>query len=79
MIEEFQEKQRRQGARLRSVMDYTMGIVFFCLGIFFLIYREFGIQIMEREPSNLDYVIGVLFVAYGSWRIYRGYKKNYYQ
>ena len=79
MIEDFKDKQRQQGARMRSIMDYTMGFVFFCLGIFFIIYRQFGIRIMDREPSNLDYLIGGLFIIYGIWRIYRGYKKNYYQ
>jgi hypothetical protein len=79
MLEDFQEKQRQQGTRMRSVMDYTMGIVFFFLGLFFIFYRHFGIRIMAREPSNLDFVIGGLFVAYGSWRFYRGYKKNYYR
>jgi len=79
MIEDFKEKHRQQGARMRSIMDYTMGFVFFCLGIFFIVYRQFDIRIMDREPSNLDYLIGGLFTIYGIWRIYRGYKKNYYQ
>lgn len=80
MIEDFQDKQRKQNARVRSVMDYVMGIVFFLIGLYFLFYRQLGIKmIMDREPSNIDYVIGGLFVLYGSWRIYRGYKKNYYR
>jgi hypothetical protein len=64
---------------MRSIMDYTMGIVFFFLGLFFILYRHFGIRILDREPSNIDYIIGVIFIIYGSWRMYRGYKKNYYQ
>ena len=79
MLEDFQDKHRQQGARMRSIMDYAMGIVFFCLGVFFLVYRHFGIRIMGNEPSSLDYFIGGLFIVYGSWRIFRGYKKNYFQ
>lgn len=79
MIEEFQEQQKRKTNQVRSIMDYTMGIVFFALGLFFLFYRHFGIKIMGREPSVMDYFIGALFIIYGSWRFYRGYKKNYYQ
>lgn len=79
MIEDFQERQRQQSAKMRSIMDYTMGIVFFFLGLFFVVYRQFGIRIMDREPSNLDYFIGGLFVFYGAWRFYRGYKKNYFR
>ena len=77
-MENFQEKHRQQGARMRSIMDYTMGIVFFCLGVFFVVYRFLGIRIMDKDPSTLDFIIGGIFIAYGSWRIYRGYKKNYY-
>jgi threonine/homoserine/homoserine lactone efflux protein len=80
MIEDFQDKQRQQGARVRSVMDYVMGIIFFLIGLYFLFYRQLGIKmILNREPSNIDYIIGGLFILYGSWRIYRGYKKNYYR
>jgi hypothetical protein len=79
MIEEFQEKQRRQRSRMRSMVDYTMGTVFFLLGVYFLLYEKLGWKLLNREPSSIDYFIGLLFVLYGSWRIYRGYKKNYYR
>lgn len=64
---------------MRSVMDYAMGIVFFCVGVFFIVYRHFGLRILGKEPSVLDYFIGGLFLIYGGWRIYRGYKKNYFR
>ena len=57
---------------MRSIMDYTMGFVFFCLGIFFIVYRQFDIRIMGREPSNLDYLIGGLFTIYGRFAFVRG-------
>ena len=80
MIEDFQERQRQQGARMRSVMDYVMGTVFCLIGLYFMFYQTLGIKmILNREPSNMDYIIGGLFILYGSWRIYRGYKKNYYR
>ena len=79
MIEEFQEKQRKQRSRVRSIVDYSMGSVFLLLGIYFLIYERFGLPLLGREPSSIDYFIGSLFVLYGGWRIYRGYKKNYFR
>lgn len=80
MIEEFQDKQRQQAAKVRSTMDYIMGVIFFLIGLYFMFYRVLGIKmILNREPSNVDYVIGAVFMLYGSWRIYRGYKKNYYR
>jgi hypothetical protein len=77
MIEEYQEEQRKKGAAAKSVLDYAMGIIMLALGIYFLVYQKLGINVFNRDPSNIDYVIGLLCIAYGSWRVYRGYKKNY--
>ncbi|HZF65392.1 MAG TPA: hypothetical protein VEZ55_12935 [Chitinophagaceae bacterium] len=79
MIEEYQQKREQQVARMRSVTHYVMGVLFFCLGVFFLVYEYFEVDLIGRKPSSLDKVIGVLFIAYGAWRIYRGYKKNYFR
>ncbi|WP_121352172.1 hypothetical protein [Flavisolibacter nicotianae] len=79
MIEDFQDKHRKQRTRMRSVVDYTMGTVFLLLGVYFLIYEKLGWKLLNREPSSIDYLIGLLFVVYGGWRIYRGYKKDYYR
>lgn len=79
MIEEFQEKQRKQRSKIRSTVDYSMGSVFLLLGIYFLVYEKLGLPLLGREPSSIDYFIGIMFVLYGGWRIYRGYKKNYFR
>lgn len=64
---------------MRSIVDYTMGTLFLLLGIYFLIYEKMEWNVFDREPSSIDYIIGGLFVLYGIWRIYRGYKKNYFR
>jgi len=79
MLEEFQEEQQKKVARVRSVMDFTMGILLVVLGCFFLIYGELGIKLRGKEHTSLDYVIGAIFIVYGIWRVYRGYKKDYYR
>jgi threonine/homoserine/homoserine lactone efflux protein len=78
MIEEYEKDRKKQVGNMRSIMDYTMGIVFFCIGIYFLLYQQLGWNIMNRTHSMLDYFIGGLFLLYGIWRFYRGYKKNYF-
>ena len=79
MLEDYEQKRRKQVTRIRSITDYTLGIIFICFGIYFLIYERIGVNIFRREPSSIDYVIGGLFVLYGGWRIYRGYRKNYFR
>ena len=79
MLEDYEQQRRNQVSRMRSFMDYTMGVLFFLIGVYFLIYEKLGWNVFNREPSSLDYFIGGLFILYGSWRIYRGYKKNYFK
>ena len=75
MIEQYEKERRKQVSIMRAITNYGMGVFFFCLGVFFFIYERLGIDI-GAKPSALDKVIGVLFVSYGAWRIYRGYKKS---
>lgn len=79
MIEEYEQKRRRQVSRMRSMVDYTMGGLFALLGLYFLLYDALGWNVFDREASSLDYFIGGLFILYGGWRIYRGYKKDYFR
>ena len=79
MIEDYELERKKHTTRMRSIVDYVMGALFFCFGIYFLTYAKLGINIFRRDPSSIDYLIGGLFVAYGAWRVYRGYKKNYFR
>lgn len=72
MLEDFQEQQRKKTVRIRSFMDFTMGGLFIAIGVVLLIY-----QVGTLEPFNRK-GLGVLFILYGVWRIYRGYKKRYF-
>ncbi|MGN6165533.1 MAG: hypothetical protein ACTHOF_13430 [Flavisolibacter sp.] len=79
MLEDYQNEQRKKMSRMRSIMDYTMGVLILLIGFYFLLYNQLGLNVFNRQPSALDKVIGAVFILYGIWRIYRGYKKNYYQ
>jgi threonine/homoserine/homoserine lactone efflux protein len=72
MIEDFQEQQRKRTMRIRSFMDFTMGGLFIAIGIVLLVYQVGTLGEINRKG------LGVLFILYGIWRIYRGYKKNYF-
>ncbi|HUR66154.1 MAG TPA: hypothetical protein VMZ03_07355 [Chitinophagaceae bacterium] len=82
MIEEYEKKKRKQVAQMKSLMDYGMGILILLLGLFFLFRGKLGnFALNERlgQPDLLEKFFGGLCVLYGSWRIYRGYQKNYFR
>ena len=79
MLEEYEKKRRRQVSVMRSLMDYTMGIVIICLGALLFFHDKLKIPITDRLSPNVVKLLGVIFALYGVWRIYRGYKKNYFQ
>lgn len=65
---------------MRAILDYGMGIAIIVLGIFFFFRNKFDLEFNVRYPPNyMDKILGVICVLYGGWRIYRGYKKNYFQ
>ena len=78
MIEEYENQRQKQVSQMRTITNFGMGVVFICAGIFFFVYEFLGID-LGREPSPVDKIIGALFVLYGIWRLYRGYKKNYFK
>lgn len=80
MLEDYRDQERQRTSRVRSVMDFAMGALLVAAGVCFLLYVPLKLhRIFGKEHSPLDYVIGGLFVVYGIWRIYRGYKKDYYR
>ena len=79
MLEEYEKKRRRQVSFMRSFMDYTMGVLLIGLGIVLFFHDKMKIGINERISPGAVKLLGVIFVLYGAWRIYRGYKKNYFQ
>jgi hypothetical protein len=72
MIEDFQEKQRKRVTRMRSIMDYAMGSILVIAGTLLLFFKVGNLADLNRK------LLGGLFILYGIWRIYRGYKKNYF-
>lgn len=67
--EDYEASRNKQVAKMRSMMDYAMGALIMILGFF--IIKKYG-----KDVTLL--VFGIISMAYGLWRIYRGYKKNYF-
>ena len=81
MFEEYEKKKRKQISMMRSLLDYGMGLLILLAGLLFFFRQKLGnIPINERFPPNdIDKIFGAICIIYGTWRIYRGYKKNYFR
>ncbi len=80
MIEEYEKGKKKRVSLMRSIADYVMGGFFAVLGIFFFFRSSFKLDFNERFPPDaVDKIFGAICLLYGSWRIYRGVKKNYFK
>lgn len=78
--EDYEQQRNRQVSRMRSVLDYAMGVLIILIGLFLIFRFKLNIGLNKTyPPDQWDKLYGALAVAYGSWRIYRGYKKNYFK
>jgi hypothetical protein len=73
--QDLDDRSKRYRIR-RSIMDYGMGTIIFCLGVFFMLAPRFGVEFGIDDLFR--YLFGGLCLIYGLFRIYRGYKKNYF-
>jgi hypothetical protein len=65
--------------RMRSIMDLGMGILWFGMGIFMLFVKSISPSMALRYDDPVMKGFGLLCIAYGSFRVYRGIKKNYHK
>jgi len=71
------DNRKKHYAFQRSIKDYGMGVIIFGFGVFMLaapkLGYDFGVDDLYR------YMFSGIWLLYGGWRIYRGYKKNYFR
>jgi small neutral amino acid transporter SnatA (MarC family) len=79
MFEEYEKKKRKQIIFMKSLLDYGMGTIFLLFGLFFLFGEKLNIHWGGQMDTGLEKTFGGLCLAYAAWRIYRGYKKNYFR
>lgn len=80
-LEEFEKEQlneRDKGyLRMRSMMDFGMGLLWVAMGVFLIFIKKFNPGMAERFGDPAMKVFGGVCIVYGLFRMYRGYKKNY--
>lgn len=81
MFDEYEKNRRKQIASMRSLNDYIRGGIILLVGLFFVFRAELGripVNDFLGEPDLLEKIFGGMSILYGGWRIWRGYKKNYF-
>jgi len=76
MENEAPDRRKKGYALRRAILDYGMGVIIFGFGVFFLVAPklgyDFGVDTFYR------YAFAGLCLLYGGFRVYRGYKQNYF-
>jgi hypothetical protein len=77
-IDQYNERNRNRMDKMHAIRDYGMGIFIAIIGCAIMYLHKTGQADFSQFPGNdLVYPFGGLFVVYGLFRCYRGYKKNY--
>lgn len=79
-LEEFENTPDRKTKRyiqMKSILDFGMGFMYVGIGVIIFFAKEFHLynNFTDSTPAK---IFAVLVVVYGSWRIYRAIKKDYY-
>ena len=80
-LEEFEntpDPKTKRYILMRSITDFGMGFIYVAVGIIIFFAKEFNFNtdFTNSLPAKL---FAALAIIYGSWRIYRGIKKNYFK
>lgn len=77
IMESGMDVKERNTRMMRSIMDWGMGILWLCMGVFFIFVKHFSRILAAQYDDPVMKWFGVVCVVYGVFRMYRGYKKNY--
>ena len=80
-LEEFEKEELSQRDKryiqMRSIMDFTMGLIFIAMSVFFFFIKNFNASLAQRyDDLTIKIFAGICFI-YGIFRLWRAYKKNY--
>ena len=65
--------------RMRSITNYVMGVLLIGAGCFFLFPTQSTSRYINQYDPTMIKIFGIICLIYGIFRIYRGYKKNYFR
>ena len=72
------EKRNRRYANMRAIKDFGMGVFYLAMAFFMFFPEKMGYELVDFDKL-FRYMLGGISLIYGAWRIYRGYKKDYFR
>ncbi|MBX2922305.1 MAG: hypothetical protein KF746_08955 [Chitinophagaceae bacterium] len=72
------DPDKKRHSFYHSLYDYTMGVLWLAVGLLFLLNRRLDIGWLKSDPL-IDTLFGCVGIAYGLFRLYRGYQKKYFR
>lgn len=84
-LEEFEEnsdKRSNRYAMMKSIMDFSMGLLYIAVGVLILFAGRFHIYndfLLSFTSSWAGKIFAGVMILYGVWRVYRGIKKDYFR
>ncbi|MES2429601.1 MAG: hypothetical protein V4556_01615 [Bacteroidota bacterium] len=82
-LEEFEKEEmseREKGiVRMRTITNYGMGVFMILVGFFFMFPIKYTAPFIDKYDPVLIKIFAAVCWLYGAFRIYRGYKKNYFR
>lgn len=76
MENEAPDRRKKGYVLRRAILDIGMGVIIFGFGVFFIIAPRLGYD-FGTDPF-FRYGFAGLCLLYGAFRVYRGYKQNYF-
>jgi hypothetical protein len=74
-----QSKRDKGMVLMRSIMDYGMGLLWMSMGIYLIFTEYINPAMAYRFEDPAMKAFGGVCIIYGLFRMYRGYKKNYFR
>lgn len=80
-LEEFENTPDNKTKRyilMRTITDLGMGFIYIAVGAIIIFGKQFDFS-NDFTASTPAKIFAVLVIIYGAWRLYRGFKKNYFK
>jgi hypothetical protein len=77
METDFRERQQKNYRNMRMIYDLSMAVIILGMAVFLLLAEKLGIEQLVLIDSMFRYLMGSVFLLYGGFRLYRGFKRDY--